>query len=112
MDQKPKLMTPFDMLVTSSSLYTLKLMLPFAPASMQRSLAIYIKFSELKATLEHFYGFLNTDHPSSVLEQLKSCLSPEDLMNMMEMMQTMNSDSDGENGFSPMDFMKGVFDNE
>ena len=33
-------------------------------------------------------------------------------MNMMEMMQTMNSDSDGENGFSPMDFMKGVFDNE
>ena len=27
MDQKPKLMTPFDMLVTSSSLYTLKLML-------------------------------------------------------------------------------------
>ena len=80
MEQKPKLMTPFDMLVTSSSLYTLKLML-----------------------------------------QLKSCLSPEeqtqmsqmeDLMNMMEMMQTMNSDSDGENGFSPMDFMKGVFDNE
>ena len=112
MEQKPKLMTPFDMLVTSSSLYTLKLMLPFAPASMQRSLAIYIKFSELKATMEH---------PSSVLEQLKSCLSPEeqtqmsqmeDLMNMMEMMQTMNSDSDGENGFSPMDFMKGVFDNE
>ena len=46
MDQKPKLMTPFDMLVTSSSLYTLKLMLPFAPASIQRSLAIYIKFSE------------------------------------------------------------------
>ena len=34
MDQKPKLMTPFDMLVTSSSLYTLKLMLPFAPASI------------------------------------------------------------------------------
>ena len=110
MDQKPKLMTPFDMLVTSSSLYTLKLMLPFAPASMQRSLAIYIKFSELKATMEHFYGFLNTDHPGSVLEQLKSCLSPEEqtqmsqmeeLMNMMEMMQTMNSDSDGENGFSP-----------
>ena len=99
MDQKPKLMTPFDMLVTSSSLYTLKLMLPFAPASMQRSLAIYIKFSELKATMEHFYGFLNTDHPGSVLEQLKSCLSPEEqtqmsqmeeLMNMMEMMQTMN----------------------
>ena len=54
MEQKPKLMTPFDMLVTSSSLYTLKLMLPFAPASMQRSLAIYIKFSELKATMEHF----------------------------------------------------------
>ena len=112
MDQKPKLMTPFDMLVTSSSLYTLKLMLPFTPASMQRSLAIYIKFSELKSTMEHFYGFRNSDCQGSILDQLKSCLSPEDLMNMMEMMQTMNSDSDGENGFSPMDFMKGVFDNE
>ena len=121
MDQKPKLMTPFDMLVTSSSLYTLKLMLPFTPASMQRSLAIYIKFSELKSTMEHFYGFRNSDCQGSILDQLKSCLSPEeqtqmsqmeDLMNMMEMMQTMNSDSDGENGFSPMEFMKGVFDNE
>ena len=83
---------------------------------------IYIYNDNLRSAYgAHFYGFLNTDHPSSVLEQLKSCLSPEeqtqmsqmeDLMNMMEMMQTMNSDSDGENGFSPMDFMKGVFDNE
>ena len=110
MEQKPKLMTPFDMLVTSSSLYTLKLMLPFAPASMQRSLAIYIKFSELKATMEHFYGFLNTDHPGSVLEQLKSCLSPEeqtqmsqmeDLMNMMEMMQN-TPDASGMPDFSEL----------
>ena len=121
MDQKPKPMTPLDMLVTSSSLYTLKLMLPFAPASIQRSLAIYIKFSELKATMEHFYGFSNSKCQGSVLDQLKSCLSPEeqaqmsqmeDLMNMMEMMQTMNSDSNGENDFSPADFMKGVFENE
>ena len=115
MDQKPKLMTPFDMLVTSSSLYTLKLMLPFAPASMQRSLAIYIKFSELKATMEHFYGFLNTDHPGSVLEQLKSCLSPEeqtqmsqmeDLMNMMEMMQHADAAD------FMQDFMKGGFEDD
>ena len=121
MDQKPKPMTPLDMLVTSSSLYTLKLMLPFVPASLQRSLAIYIKFSELKATMEHFYGFRNSEFQSSIFDQLKSCLSPEeqaqmsqmeDFMNMMEMMQTMNSDSDGENGFSPADIMKGVFGNE
>ena len=77
MDQKPKLMTPFDMLVTSSSLYTLKLMLPFTPASMQRSLAIYIKFSELKSTMEHFYGFRNSDCQGSILDQLKSCLSTD-----------------------------------
>ena len=61
MEQKPKLMTPFDMLVTSSSLYTLKLMLPFAPASMQRSLAIYIKFSELKATMPEGWGMRRRD---------------------------------------------------
>lgn len=121
MEQKPKPMTPFDMFVTSSSLYTLKMLLPFTPASLQRSLAIYIKFSELKTTIEHFYGFQNSNTTSSLLEQLKSSLSPEDqaqmsqmedFMNMMEMMKNMDFDSDGENVPSPMDFMKGVFDNE
>ena len=113
MDQKPKLMTPFDMLVTSSSLYTLKLMLPFTPASMQRSLAIYIKFSELKSTMEHFYGFRNSDCQGSILDQLKSCLSPEeqtqmsqmeDLMNMMEMMRHADAAD------FMQDFMKGGFE--
>ena len=92
MDQKPKLMTPFDMLVTSSSLYTLKLMLPFTPASMQRSLAIYIKFSELKSTMEHFYGFRNSDCQGSILDQLKSCLSPEEQTQMSQMEDLMNMD--------------------
>ena len=78
-------MTPFDMLVTSSSLYTLKLMLPFTPASMQRSLAIYIKFSELKSTMEHFYGFrkfrLSGFHSGSVKILFKPGRTDADVTN-------------------------------
>ena len=61
--EKPQLMTPFDMLVTSSSLLYTKADAAFCTCFHAALVAIYIKFSELKATMEHFYGFLNTDHP-------------------------------------------------
>ena len=53
----PRPMTPFDELVTPPFLYTLKLLLPYIPAPAQRSLAIFLKFFELKNTMEIFYGF-------------------------------------------------------
>ena len=122
MEQKPpRLMTPFDSLITPPGLYTLKLLLPYTPPSAQHFLAVYIKFAELSYTMEHFRGFPAASRPLELFSELKAYMSPEErenleqmetMMNMMEMMQTMNSDSDGENGFSPMDFMKGVFDNE
>ena len=52
--QKP--MTPFDVLTTPSHLYTLKLLLPYTPPSMQHFFAIYIKLQELTYTFQHFQG--------------------------------------------------------
>lgn len=121
MDKKPpRPMTPFDELVTPGSLYTLKLVLPYTPPKLQRMLGIYIKFMEFQFTLEHFYG-VPTASSSSILEDLKSYMGPEEqeqmeqmegMMNMMEMVQNMQAMSGDSNDFNPMDLLKGVFDNE
>lgn len=97
MEQKgPKPMTPFDSLVTPDSLYTLKLMLPYTPSQTQRTLAVYIKFLELRYTIEHFHGFSSQNTSASLLDGLKDYLGPEEkemmeqtemMMHMMEMMQ-------------------------
>ena len=58
MEKKPPLpMTPFDTLVTSPELQMMKLMLPYTPASYQRFLAFYIKFSELRNAISYFGVF-------------------------------------------------------
>ena len=51
-----KPMTPFDKSVTPSYLYKLKLFLSFLPPSTQRFLAVYIKFSEFRYTMDYFRG--------------------------------------------------------
>lgn len=125
----PKPMTPLDELVNPSFLYTLKLFLPYVPSSMQRILAIFLKFTELKKTMDSFYGFNNTPQKSfsdNILNDLKPYMNPkeqemmeqmEGMMNMMEMMQQMqqasSSSSNGDTeGFSPFDLMKGMMDPE
>lgn len=123
----PRLMTPFDELVTPPHLYTLKLMLPYTPPSAQRMLGIYIKFLELRNTLEHFQGFQRSDS-NSILEELKDFMKPEEremmeqmklFMNMMEMAQNMQAasedsgeDTQGSPGFQPMDLMKNMLSPE
>lgn len=111
MEQKPpRLMTPFDNLVTPPNLYTLKLILPYTPLSMQRMLGIYIKFLELRHAFEHFYGFENSDS-SRILEALKDYMKPEEkemmeqmemMMNMMEMTQNQPDMSDMSSLFGGM----------
>jgi len=102
-------MTPFDNLVTPPQLYTLKLMLPYTPSSMQRMLGVYIKFLEFKNTLEHFYGMeMSSD---SVLDGLRDYMAPEEqemmeqmemMMNIMEMMQSQPDMSNMTDMFSGM----------
>ncbi len=127
--ETPKPMTPFDALTTPSRLYTLKLLLPYAPRSIQHFLAIYIKFSELSYTINHFHSFGKTKAPIHIFEDLGPYMSPEEkekmeqmegMMNMMEMVQNMQAASDPmfraaseeDHGFDPMDLMKGMLSPE
>ena len=89
-------MTYFDSITTPPHLYSLKMMLPYTPSSLQRILAIYIKFTEFQYTLEHFHGFPASSHSKNILEDLKSYMSPEEqeqleqmqnILNIMDMMQ-------------------------
>ena len=92
----PKPMTPFDSLITPPFLYTLKLLLPYIPSSMQRFLGIYIKYLELRHAMEYFQGFTSNPQPRDILNGLKPYMSPAEkemmeqmsgMMNMMEMVQ-------------------------
>ena len=124
----PKPMTPFDNLVTPPFLYTLKLLLPYTPPSMQRFFGIYIKFLELHHTMEYFQGF-SSSSPSNILEGLKPYMEPAEkemmeqmssMMNMMEMVRSMqsmpegtsDSSAQGFGAFNPMDMMKGMLSPE
>ena len=124
----PKLMTPFDCLVTTDQLYTLKLLLPYTPPSAQRMLAVYVKFQEFRLALEYFQGFPPRAAGRSPLEDLKPYLRPEEretmeqmegMMHMMELMQEFPADAAQDpgpeaacqeeaprTGFSPLDLMK------
>lgn len=124
----PKLMTPFDCLVTTDQLYTLKLLLPYTPPSAQRMLAVYVKFQEFRLALEYFQGFPPREADRSPLEDLKPYLRPEEretmeqmegMMHMMELMQEFPADGGQDPGpeaacqeeapragFSPLDLMK------
>lgn len=118
-----KPMTPFDNLVTPPFLYTLKLLLPYTPPSVQRFFGIYIKFLEFRHTMEYFQGFSSS--PSNILEGLKPYMNPAEkemmeqmsgMMNMMEMvqnMQAMSDTSDQEHqDINPLDLMKGMLSPE
>lgn len=93
-----KPMTPFDVLTTPAHLYTLKLLLPYTPPSMQHFFAIYIKLQELTYTFQHFHGCKNHSGLPQIFSDLKSYMSPEEqeqmetvenIMNMMTLMQSM-----------------------
>ena len=123
-----KPMTPFDNLVTPPFLYTLKLLLPYTPPSVQRFFGIYIKFLELRHTMEYFQGF-DFSSPANILEGLKPYMEPAEkemmeqmssMMNMMEMVRSMqsmpegtsDSSAQGFGAFNPMDMMKGMLSPE
>ena len=98
----PKPMTPFDNLVTPPFLYTLKLLLPYTPPSMQRFFGIYIKFLELRHTMEYFQGFSSS--PANILEGLKPYMGPaeKEMMEQMEMMMNMMEMTKGQPDMSDM----------
>ena len=108
----PKPMTPFDNLVTPPFLYTLKLLLPYTPPSVQRFFGIYIKFLELRHTMEYFQGFSSS--PANIFEGLKPYMGPAEKEMMVRGMQAMSDDASDSSsqGFNPMDMMKGMLSPE
>ena len=123
MEQNPrKLMTPFDCTTTPDWLYMIKLMLPYTPENIQHSLAVFIRFQEMKYTLSHFQGFSKKSFSDTILNDIKPYMEPsaqemmeqmESIMNMMEMMQTMQNlqgnDPGNPDEFNPMDLFSDLF---
>ena len=55
MEKKPPLkMTPFDLMVTTELLQTMKLMIPYLPPDLQRMAGIYANLSELQNAIYYF----------------------------------------------------------
>lgn len=135
MDKKqPEPMTPFDELTIPKQLRLIKLLLPFTPATNQRTLGILIKFFELQHTIQYFQRsyFQNFseehtnpfDNPANMLDLLLPYLSPDEkqtadsfrqIIDMMELMQTFSSQKDGSSDnpeANPMDFIMNMFSPE
>ena len=137
-NNSPVHMTPFDELVTSPELQIMKLMIPFAPARGQRTLAACVKFMELRETLRIFgnrYGDIRAQMfeeedpltPFDILNSFRPYLGPreasaldmvinlKEMMSVMEMMQnTPSSESSGKEGssFNPADLLAGMLSPE
>lgn len=127
MDQKPPLpMTPFDRIVTTEELQMMKLFLPYLPSGVQRMFALFIKFTELKNTMEYFRRFSRisgsragiSPHLSAqdMAEELRPYMQAEDAQNLdmalsaMSMMEMMQSSAGS--GTNPADLMKNMMTSE
>ena len=97
----PKPMTLFDSMNTPQWLHTMKLLLPYVPVNIQHTFALFIRFQEMRYTMEHFKAFQNHSSPENILCDLKPYMEASDLeimeqmesmMSMMEMMKNMKGD--------------------
>ena len=123
-----KPMTPFDKSVTPSYLYKWKLFLAFLPPSIQRFLAVYIKFTEFRYTMDYFRGlpfhaFSFHDNKKLFIETYGCQMNVADseviasVMQMAEMMAMAQAGSTtGDPGASgpanPVDLMKAMMSGE
>ena len=119
-------MTPFDKSVTPSYLYKWKLFLAFLPPSIQRFLAVYIKFTEFRYTMDYFWGLPFHAFSFQSISELAPYMdeNEQDMMNQMtsvmqmaEMMAMAQSGSTaGDPGASgpanPVDLMKAMMSGE
>lgn len=100
-------MTPFDEIVTTQKLQFMKLLLPYFPISFRKTFALYIKFTELQNTINHFshitnyFSSSNQTQPIDILEEMRPYMDTQDLnsidsilsiLNMMDMMKSMDTD--------------------
>lgn len=66
--QKPDKIQAFDALFTNNRIQIFKILLPYLEPSMQKSLAIYIKYMEFQYTLTYFKQYPDAHMPQSSKE--------------------------------------------
>ena len=87
-------MTPFDEAILPGELKMFKAFLPFLPANLQKMCAIYIKWMELKATIDYYNQHPPIQEPadmSHVFRHLKGILPPEEQASMEQLADMMEN---------------------
>lgn len=97
----------FDTLFTNNHICMMKLMLPLLPSSLQKNIAIYIKYLELQYTLQYFsrhpLGLMGTTsshmagETDTVLNSMLPYCTPKERQNLTQirnMIQTMENMKD------------------
>lgn len=116
MSEQPP-MTPLDCKVSTKELNMLKVMLPYVDFHFQPMLATYIKYTELRATIDLFAGgadVFGTGHKSPDFSDIISAILPylapeerESMENMQNIINTMNMFEQYKDMFTPE--MMGAF---
>ena len=76
-------MTPFDEAILPGELKMFKAFLPFLPANLQKMCAIYIKWMELKATIDYYDQHPPVQEEQASMEQLADMMENMDLYRSM-----------------------------
>ena len=129
MEKKPPLkMTPFDLMVTTELLQTMKLMIPYLPPDLQRMAGIYAKLSELQNAIYYFqppyydsrrrrlrqkkldiHTLMDDLRPYLTKEACEMFDNMEQAVEMMQMMQSVNMEEMMQSsGMSDMADMMGM----
>lgn len=121
-----KPITPFDKSVTPSYLYKWKLFLAFLPPSIQRFLAVYIKFTEFRYTMDYFRGLpfhafsfqsiselapYMDENERDMMNQMTSVMQMAEMMAMAQAGSTAG-DPGASGPASPVDLMKAMMSGE
>ena len=121
-----KPMTPFDKSVTPSYLYKWKLFLAFLPPSIQRFLAVYIKFTEFRYTMDYFRGLpfhafsfqsiselapYMDENERDMMNQMTSVMQMAEMMAMAQAGST-TGDPGASGPANPVDLMKAMMSGE
>jgi hypothetical protein len=79
------IMTPFDEVILPKELKMLKAFLPFLPANMQKPFAFFIKWTELRCTMDYFNRNLPTQQSleaGNLLDCMKGFLPAQEQAQM------------------------------
>lgn len=107
----------FDTLFTTNHIQVMKALLPYFDSSLQKHLAIYIKYQELQYTIAYFHKYpyricgnepLNEKNFSKIAAQILPYLSEEEKKGLARMEQLMQSMEMYQEVMQTMELMKDI----